>query len=168
MNAAGQLFKSADRNSLFAAAHNPKLQEQMSTYVNASVRSGVAPTVKGLLQHVQARAQKHLEGLKTARGREGKTAEYKSDVDTIKNHAEGLENLLKIHQHFTAAKHALLPALERASTTGYSHSINGRVTGPEGFVAVTKENRPTKLINRGEGGFAQQNLLKGGFKNAKV
>jgi hypothetical protein len=69
-----------------------------------------------------------------------------------------------MHGHIQAAKNSLLPALTRGDTTGYKYSINGQPTSAEGTVAVTKDNRPTKLVNRGAGGFSQANLQKGGFK----
>jgi hypothetical protein len=164
MNAAGEIFKNSDRSQLFAASSNPKMQEHLSTYVNKTVREGTAPTVEGLAKHVAERHSKGIEAVKTAKTKEAKTAAMQADLAGIKQNQPGLAGLLKIHQHLQNAKHALMPALERASTTGYGHSINGVHTGPEGFVAVTKENRPTKLVNRAAGGFSQANLQKGGFK----
>jgi hypothetical protein len=87
-----------------------------------------------------------------------------TDLGHIKKNKKHFDALFQMHQHITNAKNALLPALTRGDTTGYKYSINGQDSTAEGTVAVTKENRPTKLINRGAGGFSQANLQKGGFK----
>jgi hypothetical protein len=84
-------------------------------------------------------------------------------LDKVKNNRKNLEALLQIHAHLQKAKDTMMPALTRGDTTGYKYSINGHASGPEGFVAVTQNNRPTKLVKRGFGGFAQANLQKGGF-----
>ena len=163
MNAAGEIFKNTDRNRMFAVTSNPKMQEHLSTYINKSVREGQEPNVQGLQKHIQERHAKAIAAVSTAKAKEAKNMQMQNDMTTLKNDKPAVTELLKIHQHLQNAKNTLMPALERADQTGYTHSINGAKTGPEGFVAVTKENRPTKLINRGVGGFSQANLQKGGF-----
>jgi hypothetical protein len=83
-----------------------------------------------------------------------------AQLDALKKHGKNVEQALAMHTHLQNAKNALLPALTRGDSTGYKYSINGQPSSAEGTVAVTKENRPTKLINRGTGGFAQANLSK--------
>lgn len=163
MNAAGKLLTGSDKGSLFGALHGID-QDHVTTYINKSVVHGEAPTVEGLSKHVQQRHQKAIEGVKTDKSKAAKTAAMEADLAHIKNNKAHLATLLKMHQHIQNAKNALLPALTRGDSTGYTYSINGQPSTAEGTVAVTKENRPTKYINRGAGGFAQINLSKGGFK----
>lgn len=163
MNAAGKLLTGTDRHTLFGAAHGLD-QEHMTTYINKSVAHGETPTVAGLAKHVQARHQKAIDSVKTEKAKAAKAQAMQADLAHITKHKKQLDTLLKMHQNIQAAKNALLPALTRGDTTGYNYSINGQPSTAEGTVAVTRENRPTKLINRGAGGFSQANLQKGGFK----
>ncbi len=163
LNAAGKLLTGADRHALFGAAGGLD-QEHLTTYINKSVAHGETPSLAGLAKHVQARHQKAIDSVKTDKAKAAKTATMNADLAHINKNKKHLESLLKMHQHIQNAKNSLLPALTRGDTTGYNYSINGQPTTAEGTVAVTKENRPTKLINRGTGGFSQANLQKGGFK----
>jgi len=163
MNAAGEAFKNSDRHNVFGLARDPDMQEHLNTYINRTVREGKAPTVQGLAQHIKERHTKAIAGYKTEKRQLAQQAQMNTELNRLKTDAPAVTQLLTMHQHLQNAKNALMPALERADQTGYGYSINGAKTGPEGFVAVTKENRPTKLINRGTGGFSQANLNKGGF-----
>lgn len=163
MNAAGKLLTGSDRHQLFSSL-NALPQEHVTTYINKSVAHGESPSVEGLTRHVAARHQKAIDSVKTDKAKAQKQLAMEADLAHIKKHKKQLDNLLKMHQHIQNAKNALLPALTRGDTTGYKYSINGQPSTAEGTVAVTRENRPTKLINRGAGGFSQANLQKGGFK----
>lgn len=160
MNAAGEAFKNADRHGLFNHGLD---QEHVSTFINKSVVQGAVPTVKGLEQHVANRWDREIEKVKTEKAKQAKQQAKQADLAAISAKRKHLESLLQVHGHLASAKNAILPALTRGDTTGYSYNINGQPTSAEGHVVVTKENRPTKLVNRGAGGFAQANLAKGGF-----
>jgi hypothetical protein len=162
MNAAGKLLTSSDKHNTFGALHGLD-PGHVSTYIKKSVVHGEAPSVEGLHQHVVAKHQKAIEGVKTDKAKAQKTTAMQTDLAHIKKNKKSLQTLLQMHQHIQNAKNALLPALARGDTTGYKYSINGQPSTAEGTVAVTKENRPTKLVNRGAGGFSQANLTKGGF-----
>lgn len=162
MNKAGKILTGSDKHSLFGALHGID-QDHVTTYINKSVVHGEAPSVEGLAKHVQQRHQKAIDGVKTEKSKAQKTAAMEQDLAHIKANKKHLAAMLQMHQHLANAKNALLPALTRGDTTGYKYSINGQDSTAEGTVAVTKENRPTKYVNRGAGGFAQVNLSKGGF-----
>lgn len=163
MNTAGKLMTSGDRHGVFSAASHVD-PDHMSTYINKSVVHGEAPTVEGLHKHIQTRMQAKVAGVKTDKAKAEWTAKMTQQTAAVKQNKKHLEQLLQMHQHIQNAKNALLPALARGDTSGYKYSINGQPSTAEGTVAVTKENRPTKYVNRGSGGFAQVNLSKGGFK----
>jgi hypothetical protein len=162
MNKAGKILTGSDKHALFGAMHGLD-QDHITTYINKSVVHGEQPTVEGLGKHVAQRHQKAIDSVKTDKAKAQKTAAMQADQAHIKTNKPHLANLLQMNQHLQNAKNALLPALTRGDTTGYKYSINGQDSTAEGTVAVTKENRPTKYINRGAGGFAQVNLSKGGF-----
>lgn len=159
MNAAGDIFKNADRSGIFN--QSPEMQDHLSTYINSTVRNNNKPHVQGLLAHVQQRHQKGIDSVKMARSKEAKTLAMHNELKGIKANKDHLHALLTMHDHMQQAKNAIMPALIRGDTSGYKYSINGQSTGPEGFVTVTKDNRPTKLVDRA--GFSRANLNKGGF-----
>ena len=159
MNAAGDIFKNSDRSQIFQ--HSPEMQDHLQTYINQTVRHNTEPTVKGLLQHIQQRHEKNIAAVKMSKTKEAKTQTMQQELRGVKQNSENLANLLKMHDHLQQAKQALMPALQRGDSSGYKYSINGAETGPEGFVTVTDQNRPTKLVDRS--GFSRANLNKGGF-----
>lgn len=163
MNRAGDVFKNSDRGALFAPTHDADISKHLSTYVNHAVRTNTPVSVQGLQSHIQAQHTKGIESVKQDKTKQAKTQVMNAVLDRVKANKKNVDALLKIHQHLQKAKDVLMPALERGDITGYKYNINGHQSGPEGFVAVTKDNRPTKLVNRGFGGFSQANLQKGGF-----
>ena len=163
MNAAGDMFKNADRRDLFGAIHDPVVQEHLQTYINKTVRTGEKPSLNGLIKHAIDRHVKDMASVKTEKAKATKKQAMDQSVSHINHYEKSIGNFLQLHHHIQEAKNALMPALTRGDASGYGYSINGQASGPEGFVAVTKDNRPTKLVDRGTGGFAQANLQKGGF-----
>ena len=61
-----------------------------------------------------------------------------------------------MHHHLQQAKNVLVSTLAQHEG-GLEHHIDGKKTGPEGFV-VNHAGEPTKLVDRKE--FAKANLLK--------
>ncbi len=128
----------------------------LETYINQTVRTGEKPTAKGLQKHIQNKFVKAASKLKTPAAQSRKETEAKSHVQHIEGNAEHYNNLLNMHHHLQQAKNVLVKNLEK-NTGGLEHHIDGKPTGPEGFV-VNYGGEPTKLVNRAE--FARANLLK--------
>jgi hypothetical protein len=148
----GEMYKAIHGSHSGEAGH-------LGTYINQTVRTGEAPTAKGLQQHIMAKHEKDAAKLKTPANQEKKKAEGQAHVTHIQQNKEHYNNLLKMHGHLAAAKHTLTSALDNhySSGEGIGHSINGTKTNPEGYV-VHHTNEPTKLVNRAD--FARANLLK--------
>lgn len=128
----------------------------LETYINQTVRTGEKPTAKGLQKHIQNKFVKAASKLKTPAAQSRKETEAKSHTQHIEGNAEHYNNLLNMHHHLQQAKNVLVKNLEK-NTGGLEHHIDGKSTGPEGFV-VNHGGEPTKLVNRAE--FARANLLK--------
>lgn len=111
--------------------------EPMKTYINHTVRTGEAPSVEGYKQHISTKY---------------KTDKKKKEVESRPGH---FEKTFKLHHHIQQAKNALVHSL--SSHSDYSHSVNGKATKPEGFVAHV-EGKPTKLVDRSE--FSRLNLTR--------
>ena len=128
----------------------------LTTYINQTVRTGEKPTAEGLKQHIAVKYNKAAEKLKTPAGQVRKQTEAKGHLDHIEANKDHYNNLLKMHNHIQKAKNVLVKNLEQ-NEGGLEHHIDGKRTGPEGFV-VNHAGEPTKLVNREE--FAKANLLK--------
>lgn len=132
---AAHLHKNIDYDAV--AGHN----ETLSRYVNQTVREKRRPTVKGYYKHLTDTGAKpeHLE--------------------QVRKNFNAFKNLLSAHGYLELAKNTLVNALDTHSS--FEHSIAGRKSGPEGYVAV-QDNVPTKIVKRREdvhgGGFSAANF----------
>jgi hypothetical protein len=163
MNKAGEIFRDSHRGKLFSLVHTPGLNDHVQTYLNKTVRQGDNPSVTGLREHIAGRYQKELDRLKTPKAQQNKRNQMHADISAVNDQEQHLKRFLELHRHLQAAKHSLVPALQRGDATGYAYSINNQPSVAEGHVVVTAENRPSKIIDQRPGGFSQQNLQKGGF-----
>ena len=128
----------------------------LDTYINHTVRTGDEPSVEGLKKHIADKSSKEVSKLKTPAAQAKKQSIAKSHADWIDNNKSHYANLLKMHSHLQKAKNTLVDTLQQHEG-GLEHHIDGKRTGPEGFV-VNHAGEPTKLVNRAE--FARANLLK--------
>ena len=81
---------------------------------------------------------------------------FNTDLNIGKSVGKSKGNLATGHHHLQSAKNVLVSTLNQHEG-GLEHHIDGKRTGPEGFV-VNHSGEPTKLVNRAE--FAKANLLK--------
>jgi hypothetical protein len=128
----------------------------LSTYINHTVRTDEKPSAEGLKKHIADKYKKASEKLKTPAAQGRKEAELNTHTNHIEKHKKDYDNLLKMHNHLQKAKNKLVDVLQQHEG-GLEHHIDGKKTGPEGFV-VNHGGEPTKLVNRAE--FAKANLLK--------
>ena len=113
-------------------------------------------SAEGLKKHIQGKYDKVASKLKTPAGQSRKSLEAKGHMNHIDANKQHYENLLTMHHHLQSAKNVLVSTLNQHEG-GLEHHIDGKRTGPEGFV-VNHSGEPTKLVNRAE--FARANLLK--------
>jgi len=128
----------------------------LSTYINHTVRTGEEPNTEGLKKHIVDKYKKAATKLKTPAGIVKREKEADPHVKHIEANKSHYDNLLKMHSHLQKAKNKLVDVLQHHEG-GLEHHIDGKKTGPEGFV-VNHAGEPTKLVNRAE--FARANLLK--------
>lgn len=137
-------------------------RENFKTYINSTVRTGEIPTVEGFKQHVAGKYEKKASKLKTQKAQAATMQEAEAALGNIDENSVKFRTTFRIHKSLQDAKNALLPALD--ANQEFEHTINGEPTTPEGHVAIIGGNMPTKLVNRGTGGFAQANLTTGRFQ----
>ena len=152
--AQGQDFKHLDH----------PVREHVKTYINSTVRNGTSPTVVGLAKHIESKHEAKKALLKSDAGKAKVEAEKKSLLSHVSANKEGFHGTLLVHKHLQDAKHVLVKALTKSDE--FEHHIGDKQTGPEGHVAIIG-SKPTKLVNRGEGGFAAANLNAGGINSLK-
>lgn len=128
----------------------------LKTYINKTVRDNTKPTVDGYKKHLMDAANKEAQKVKTQAARERKVQAGEAAVKHVEKNKEEFAGTLTAHHELQSAKNILTKTL--TSHEGeFEHTINGKPTSPEGFVAVIK-NRPTKLVLRHE--FSQANFAK--------
>ena len=128
----------------------------LETYINSTVREGSKPDVEGFMKHISNKYKKEIAKLKTPAAQGRKQAQLDAHIDHIKKNKEHYSNLFAMHHSLQQAKNVLVRNLEQHEG-GLEHHIDGKRTGPEGFV-VNSGGEPTKLVNREE--FAKANLLR--------
>lgn len=120
--------------------------DAMKMYVNDSIKKDKKRSADGYIKWLEDYAGKSLP---------------KSRRDNLLMHAkdnhEHFDRAFKLHNHIEGAKNALIEAMPKKHGD-YSFSIGDKESKPEGYVAVTKDNRPTKLVHRAE--FSKANFLK--------
>jgi len=156
MSAAEKIHKQHGREMYKATQPHQGETGHLATYINHTVRTDETPSAEGLKNHISSKYEKDISKLKTPAAKGRKQTELNSHIKHIDANKQHYNNLLKLHNHLQMAKNVLVSNLEHHEG-GLEHHIDGKRTGPEGFV-VNHAGEPTKLVNRKE--FAKANLLK--------
>ena len=151
MHAAVKEFNGAHKDAFKTTAPHA---EHLKTYINSTVKSGEEPSVGGYKEHLKNTYTKAIGKLKTSKAINSKQGELDQHLSHVDNNKEHFHSVLQMHKHLAAAKNVLVNHMSNNQT--YEHSIAGQKAKPEGFVSV-RDNRPTKLVDRGE--FSRANFL---------
>lgn len=151
LHAAMKAFHEAPKD--FHAATSPHT-EHLKTYINKTVREGSAPSTEGYKEHLKQHHTKEIGKVKTAAAVERKNDLMHQQLNHLEQHKEHFNSVLNMHKHLAAAKNVLVHAMSHDQK--FEHHIGGQAAKPEGFVSV-RNNRPTKLVDRGE--FSRANFL---------
>lgn len=152
IHAATKAFNSTPPEAHKAVASH---QEHLKTYINKTVRDNTKPTAAGFASHLKDKHMKEIGKVKTQKSIDTKTAKMKSDLSHVEKNKQHFTSVLNMHHHLQHAKNELVHAM--SSHQKFDHHIGGVKTKPEGYVVV-RNNRPTKLVDRGE--FSRANFLK--------
>jgi hypothetical protein len=140
----------------------------LEQHVNDQVRKGGVPSVEGYTKFLSDRAQKDIDSVKTEKSKQQKHQALANKLKEVSDNKKHFEDLLRIHGHLQNAKNVLLGVHGKNGQTEGNPlgktSINGNPTAGEGIVGTSKEGNMFKFVNRGAGGFAQQNLSGGRFQ----
>jgi hypothetical protein len=152
MKAAAMLHKATGEDD-FAAVQQQQIQ--LKTYINSTIRHGTNASIDGYVEHLANSHQKKIGSVKTEKAKAQKSALAQADLDHVKTNRKAFNRVLQMHRHLQKAKNVLTNTL--SSNSEFEHTINGKKTKPEGFVAV-RHNRPTKFVDRRE--FSAANFNK--------
>jgi hypothetical protein len=114
----------------------------LKQYINKTVRDNTAKSAKGY--------EDFLVNKENVTNKAGRLAE-------LRKHPGAFETAFKLHRHLEGAKNALVRSMSKMHGD-HKFSINGEESKPEGYVAVTQDGRPIKLIDRSE--FSRSNFNK--------
>lgn len=129
-------------------------KDNLKLYINQSVKTGEKPSVKGFIRHLEKVGQQKVDSVKTETSKKKKLEEMHAAIEHVTTNKKHMENAFAIHHHLQQAKDALIKSLN--THQAYEHTIAGKPTNPEGFVAIHK-GYPTKLVDRAE--FSRANFL---------
>lgn len=130
-------------------------QANLKLYINDTVRNSTKPSTEGYKEFLKKRGEKEASKVKTDTTKAAKIKAHQDLIDHVNNNEKHISNVLKLHNHITKAKDVLVDSL--SSTSDYHHTVDGKQTRPEGFVA-TVNGRPSKLVDRGPQGFSMANF----------
>ena len=133
----------------FLKGHNIDLE----AHINDMVRKGGKPSVEGYLNHLQAKAARETEKVKTEASKQKIADAYNQKMGHIVSNKKRLQSVLDLHGHLQKAKGVLVDALDRNSV--YDNEAGGQKVGHEGYVV----NGDTKLVDRDT--FSKINFLQG-------
>ena len=129
----------------------------LKTYINSTVRTGAKRSISGYQSWLKNKHQGEVDKLKTPAGKAKRQQTMDSDLAHVQNNKHHFQRILNTHDHLENAKDELVHHLSSLDHHGYEHSIHGKPSKPEGFVAI-RNNRPTKLVHRAD--FSRANFLR--------
>ena len=135
----------------------------MNMFLNQQVRGGQAKsprqTVNDLSLFLAARQKKEMSKRSSEAGKEKVAATFTVMLDAVRTNQREMSQWFELHAAITAAKTVIIRKLEQAARVAtFIPTANGfRVTGPEGYVAVSRAGRMVKLVDRLE--FSRANFM---------
>ena len=125
----------------------------LRTYINRTVSSGEAPSVRGYKKHLYDALHKKVESVKTDAAKQRHAATRDASVKHVDANKAAFERSLKIHNHLQQATNILARSLDKHGAGGFSTHINDEEAGGEGYVA-----NGIKIVDRE--GFSKANRAR--------
>lgn len=141
---------------------------QAEKHANKNIFKAITPHGELLKQYVNHSIKKDnkrsVDGYKEYLKNKEKLPNKQNLIDHVNDNKDRFDKAFRLHSHLEAAKNSLVYGLGNKHKD-YKFSTNGKETKPEGYVAVTKNGRPSKLVDRLE--FSRNNFLSGAFQRKK-
>ena len=149
--------------SIFTSMSLEPLHGLVQMFINAQVRGGQLTSgqraVTALLEFLDTRRESEIVKRHTPAGQETIRAKYAALIDPLRQHPQQYALWFDLHAAIANAKTLIVRKLSQASRIGtFIPTANGlKVTGHEGFVAVSHTGKMVKLVDRLE--FSRNNFL---------
>lgn len=131
----------------------------LRTFINSTVSSGEKPSVEGYKTHLAASHDKKIEGVKTPKSKEMKTADKNAALAHVEKNKGAFAKTLNVHHHLQQATNQLARSLDKSSGGGFHTKISGEASGGEGYVG-----NGLKVVDRE--GFAKANRARSAILRA--
>ena len=147
-----------------------KISELAMIFINARIRKGQEfinkeETLYEFLSFISNKYQKRIDKLSTDKSKQKLQDEFdsiKKDILLKENWRQTIMVVFEIHSWLQSLKDTVISHLEKASKNdSLKNYIEGEVTGPEGYVVITKNNQAFKFVNRMKFSKANFNIEKG-------
>ena len=139
------------------------LHTLMNIFLNQQVRGGRAKSPRQIVNDLSiflaTRQKKEMSKRSSEAGKENVAATFAVMLDAVRTNQREMSQWFELHAAITAAKIVIIRKLEQAARVAtFIPTADGfRVTGPEGFVAVSRAGRMVKLVDRLE--FSRANFM---------
>ena len=131
--------------------------EPLMIYFNQALKGKNNPDYEGYIDFLKRSAAKEEGKFKTEGKKETVRRRYADLIQHAQLNQKNIEDALELRQHLANAKLAIMKALNQHSDI--ETYINGKKTGPEGYVAYRDDQDAVKLVDRKE--FSKQNFELG-------
>ena len=139
------------------------LHALMNIFLNQQVRGGRAKSSRRIVNDLSiflaTRQKMEMARRSSDAGKENVAATFTAMLDAVRTNRGEMSQWFELHAAIAAAKLVIIRKLEQAARVEtFIPTSNGfRVTGPEGFVAVSRAGRMVKLVDRLE--FSRANFM---------
>jgi hypothetical protein len=132
-----------------------KHSDLLDLYFNQTVKSQKKPEVDEYIKFLTTKAEQEANKLKTPSKQEAVRRKYGDLIKHVQAKKKSFGNAFAVREHIEDAKGALMKGL-RQNTSDYEYAINGKKTGPEGYVVYRDGQDAVKLVDRKE--FSKMNF----------
>ena len=148
---------------IYTTFESEPLNTLMNMFLNQQVRGGRAKSSRQMVNDLSiflaTRQKKEMSKRSSEAGKEKVAATFTVMLDAVRTNQREMSQWFELHAAITAAKTVIIRKLEQAARVAtFIPTANGfRVTGPEGYVAVSRAGRMVKLVDRLE--FSRANFM---------
>ena len=139
--------------------NDKKLVGELKIYGNKNIRSGISDmSAAEFIKHMDDKMQTSIDKLKSEAGKKRKELDKNKILGYLTKNSKKLDSIFDLHSSLTKAKMKVIKQLQKVKSIGTFIKTNDgyNVTAPEGFVAIDKDNKVLKLVDRLE--FSRQNF----------
>ena len=126
-----------------------KHSELLDLYFNQAVKGKTKPDVEEYVKFLTRQAEKEAAKLKRPATQEAVRRKYAELAKHVQSNQKNFKAAFDLREHLTKAKETLMRGV-RQNTSDYEYSINGKKTGPEGYVVYRDGQDAVKLVDRKE------------------